>query len=106
MIIKQLLVRLLEEGRKKFGEDYDYEQIMSDIGDFPEEPEKTSESEVVDRISLDMALETPIWQVIYAAEPRRKIDVRMTYADLACIYRRMVYDEDGVRYEEYDGNDV
>lgn len=93
MISKQLLVKLLEEGRKKFGEDYDYEQIMSDIKDFPVEPEKT---EVVDRIRLDMALETPVWQVIYAGEPRRQIDVRMTYADLACIYKRMVY----------NGNDV
>lgn len=94
MISKQLLTKLLEEGHEKFGEDYDWEQIMSDIKDFPDDPEKNQD--VVDKIRLDMALETPVWQMIYATEPLREIDVRMSYADLARIYRRMVY----------SGNDV
>ena len=98
MISKQLLVKLLEEEHEKYGDEYDWEQVMKDIEDFPDEQEEGGKK--IDRIRLDMALETPIWQVIYAAEPRRKIDVRMTYADLACIYGRMVYDEDGVRYED------
>lgn len=45
----------------------------------------------VDRIRLDMALESPVWMTTATANPRQEIDVRMTYADLMCIYRRMAY---------------
>ena len=40
----------------------------------------------IDKISLGNALDTPVWMMVYAAEPDRHIDVRMTYADLRIIY--------------------
>lgn len=39
----------------------------------------------VDRISLPNAVETPFWMAIWATEPERMIDVRMSYADLKII---------------------
>lgn len=86
MISKQLLVKLLEEEHEKYGDEYDWEQVMKDIEDFPDEQEEDGKK--VDKIRLDMALETPVWQMM---EPRREVDVRMTYADLACIHRRLAY---------------
>ena len=42
-------------------------------------------SENVDRISIQNAVETPFWMAVWAAEPERKIDVRMSYSDLKII---------------------
>lgn len=39
----------------------------------------------VDRISIENAVETPFWMAIWAAEPERMIDVRMSYSDLKVI---------------------
>lgn len=39
----------------------------------------------VDRISLPNAVETPFWMAVYAAEPNRMVDVRMSYEDLKII---------------------
>lgn len=39
----------------------------------------------VDRISLPNAVETPFWMAIWATEPERMIDVRMSYSDLKII---------------------
>lgn len=36
----------------------------------------------VDRISIQNAVETPFWMAVWAAEPDRMIDVRMSYSDL------------------------
>ena len=36
----------------------------------------------VDTISLESAKKTIFWQLVWAAEPEREIDVRMTYDDL------------------------
>lgn len=35
-----------------------------------------------DRITIRQALMFPVWKLVYAAEPERGIDVRMTYAEL------------------------
>lgn len=40
-----------------------------------------------DHISLKEAIETPVWLMVYAAEPTRNIDVTMTYEDLFAIYK-------------------
>lgn len=42
--------------------------------------------ERVDRISLKMALTTLPWLMVWAGEPDRLIDVRMTYNELKTIY--------------------
>lgn len=42
-------------------------------------------SEKVDKISLPMAVETPFWMAVWAAEPERMVDVRMSYSDLKVI---------------------
>ena len=39
----------------------------------------------VDRISIENAVETPFWMAIWAVEPERMIDVRMSYSDLKVI---------------------
>ena len=39
----------------------------------------------VDCISLENAVETPFWMVVWATEPERLIDVRMSYSDLKII---------------------
>ena len=39
----------------------------------------------IDKISLQMAVETPFWMAVWAAEPTRPIDVSMTYEDLKII---------------------
>ena len=39
-----------------------------------------------DKITLKDAMDTPVWMMIYAAEPLREIDVTMSYADLKAIY--------------------
>ena len=36
----------------------------------------------VDRIDIKTAVETPFWLAVWAAEPEREIDVRMSYSDL------------------------
>ena len=38
-----------------------------------------------DRITLKDALEVPVWKMVWAGEPTREINVRMTYADLKMI---------------------
>lgn len=40
---------------------------------------------VVDKISLPIAVETPFWMAVWATEPERMIDVRMSYSDLKII---------------------
>ena len=42
--------------------------------------------QMIDIISLSAAMETPVWMMVYAAEPLREINVTMTYADLKAIY--------------------
>lgn len=39
----------------------------------------------VDSISIQNAVETPFWMAVWAAEPEREIDVRMSYDDLKTI---------------------
>ena len=36
----------------------------------------------VDRIDIQAALETPFWMPVWATEPEREVDVRMSYSDL------------------------
>lgn len=43
------------------------------------------ENEKVDRIRLADAVAIPVWRMVWAAEPSRLIDVRMTYEDLKII---------------------
>ena len=38
-----------------------------------------------DKISLEMALKTPLWKMIWIGEPEREIEVKMTYNDLKFI---------------------
>lgn len=40
---------------------------------------------VVDKISIENAVETPFWMAVWATEPERMIDVRMSYSDLKVI---------------------
>lgn len=39
----------------------------------------------VDSISLQNAVETPFWMAVWAAEPDRMIEVKMSYSDLKII---------------------
>ena len=39
----------------------------------------------IDKISLQNAVETPFWMMVWATEPERLIDVRMSYSDLKII---------------------
>ena len=39
-------------------------------------------SEQIDRISIENAVEAPFWMSVWATEPKRMIDVRMSYSDL------------------------
>ena len=39
----------------------------------------------VDNISIENAVETPFWMAVWATEPERLIDVRMSYSDLKVI---------------------
>ena len=41
---------------------------------------------MADKITLRDAMETPVWMMVYAAEPTREIEVTMTYADLFAIH--------------------
>lgn len=36
----------------------------------------------VDRIDIETAVETPFWLAVWATEPEREVDVRMSYSDL------------------------
>ena len=36
----------------------------------------------VDRIDIQVAVETPFWLAVWATEPGREVDVRMSYSDL------------------------
>lgn len=47
-------------------------------GEIPPEPK-------ADKITLRNAVETPFWMAIWATEPDRLIDVRMSYEDLKII---------------------
>lgn len=39
-----------------------------------------------DKITLEMAMDIPVWMGVYCAEPDRKIDVEMSYSDLRAIW--------------------
>ena len=39
----------------------------------------------VDRITIQNAVETPFWMAIWATEPERTVDVRMSYSDLKTV---------------------
>lgn len=39
----------------------------------------------VDKISIQNAVETPFWMAVWATEPERMIDVRMSYSDLKTV---------------------
>lgn len=39
----------------------------------------------IDKMSLRNAVETPFWMAIWAAEPHRMLEVRMSYSDLKII---------------------
>lgn len=43
------------------------------------------ENEKVDKITLADAVVVPVWRMVWAGEPTRLIDVRMTYEDLKLI---------------------
>lgn len=43
------------------------------------------ENEKVDKITLADAFAVPVWRMVWAGEPTRLIDVRMTYEDLKII---------------------
>lgn len=43
------------------------------------------ENEKVDKITLADAFAVPVWKMVWAGEPTRLIDVRMTYEDLKII---------------------
>ena len=53
---------------------------------------------LADKITLCDAMENPAWLMVYAAEPERNIEVKMTYADLYAVYEwvRKARDGDGV----------
>lgn len=42
-------------------------------------------SKIDDHITLKQAIEEPIWQIMLIDEPKRKVSVDMTYADLYII---------------------
>lgn len=42
-------------------------------------------SKAVDRISLQTAVETPFCMAVWETQPKRKIEVSMTYGDLQII---------------------
>ena len=42
-------------------------------------------SKGTDSITLQNAVETPFWMAVWATEPERMIDVRMSYSDLKII---------------------
>lgn len=83
MIDRSTVTKLL----KVMGEDCSDDSVREVINNFPDMAQE--EEQKRDFISLSMALEDPIWMMIGAAEPYRKIDVRMTYEDLTDIYRRL-----------------
>ena len=41
----------------------------------------------MDKITLRQAMENPAWLMVFADDPEKNIEVRMTYADLYEIYR-------------------
>lgn len=56
---------------------------------------------MIDRITLEIALEADAWMAVYCVEPERLIDVQMRYKDLVAI-RKLI-----VRYcEEQESNDA
>lgn len=83
MIDRSTVTKLL----KVMGEDCSDDSVREVINNFPDMAQE--EEQKRDFISLSMALEDPIWMMIGAEEPYRKIDVRMTYEDLTEIYRRL-----------------
>ena len=62
------------------------EHVKKYLESLPEAPESAvNQTECVDRINLTTAIENPVWMAVWAAEPDRKVDVRMTYEDLRII---------------------
>ena len=43
------------------------------------------ETKPIDKITLADALTIPVWKMVWAGEPTREIEVRMTYEDLKII---------------------
>jgi hypothetical protein len=41
---------------------------------------------MADKINLQSALENSIWMMVWASEPHREIEVKMTYDDLVKIF--------------------
>ena len=59
-------------------ETYTRKNLESDL----EYLNKLVKEKEVDTISLESAKKSIFWQLVWAAEPEREIDVRMTYDDL------------------------
>lgn len=57
------------------------------------------ENEKVDRITLADAFAVPVWRMVWAGEPTRLIDVRMTYEDLKIICDKVKELSDKMRKE-------
>lgn len=85
MIDRSTVAKLL----KVMGEDCSDDSVREAINSFPDMASEKQEEQKRDFIHLSMALENPTWMMIGTAEPYREIDVRMTYEDLAEIYRRL-----------------
>lgn len=65
------------------------EKILMTGGEEMKKLAKAVEKEVpVDKIDLSTAFELPHWQIVWAGEPTRRIDVRMAYGDLMGIYTK------------------
>jgi len=54
----------------------------------------------VDKISIQMAVETPFWMAVWAAEPTRPIEVSMTYSDLKVICDLIDQKRGGARIDD------
>lgn len=56
----------------------------------------------MDRITLNDALESDVWMIVYAGEPNREISVEMRYKDLLAIRKLIVRycEEQAERKEE------
>ena len=57
------------------------------------------ENEKVDRITLADAVVVTVWRMVWAGEPTRQIDVRMTYEDLKIICDKVKELSDKMRKE-------
>ena len=65
-------------------------------------------TQAVDRIMIENAVETPFWMAVWAVEPERLVDVRMSYSDLKVICdlinEKMVQNQKKARGENSDKN--